>query len=361
MGQQDDQARQIERLEQALARARSEVWELRESEAVRRAVDAETLYQLIATQFPGGVFLFDHDRTYLAAAGRELVEAGWDADALIGTTPVQSLGVDAGSTIEGLIDDALRDGRVVRDLDVGERMFETTFVRVDGNLSSPKVLAISVDVTDRRAVEAQRARELAHKEALLREVHHRVKNNLQSVQSLLSLASRRVRDPDTREVMQDLGARVRSMATVHELLYDADEQSIVRLDQVVAALMGHLERSLPALGAAEVVVELEPVEWETAGTLEIGLILTELVSNAARHALAMDGGTLWVTLVATPEGMRLTVADDGPGLVEHSTDGEGRRPMGLWLVRTLAARLGSRLEHQDADGTRWTLAVRRRS
>ena len=207
--------------------------------------------------------------------------------------------------------------------------------------------------------ERRRASELAHKEALLREVHHRVKNNLQSVQSLLSLASRRVRDPDTREVMQDLGARVRSMATVHELLYDADDQSVVRLDQVAEALLGHLERSLPALGAASLELDLQPVEWEAVSTLEIGLILTELVSNSARHALALRGGNLSVTLRPTEGGMVLVVADDGPGIVEDSTDGQGRRPMGLYLVRTLAARLRADLEYQDHDGARWTLAVRR--
>ena len=226
---------------------------------------------------------------------------------------------------------------------------------------SSLVLAYSL-VRERRLGEEKLRQALAEKEVLLKEVYHRVKNNLQVVSSLLSLQSRRVLDPGARQLLDDGANRVKSMALVHEQLYRAGNLSSIDLPEYLKQLtdnLGNLNRPLSLRVLLKLEVDALTVGVESA--IPLGLVVNELVSNAYRHAYPADapGGEIVVRLARSQDGqLCLAVRDDGCGLpAGFELDKVGS--MGMRLVETLAQQLGGSLSWDTDDrGTRFVLRFR---
>jgi two-component sensor histidine kinase len=208
-----------------------------------------------------------------------------------------------------------------------------------------------------RRVEAALRASLAEKIALLKEVHHRVKNNLQIVSSLLSLQSSRVRNPLALGALQDTQNRVHSMALIHETLYRSENLAQVNFPAYIENLCAHL---LGAFGVDPGRIELvthvarEGLELEEA--VPCGLIINELVSNAFKHAFpAGRAGRVTVELQTEPGGLcALRVADNGIGL-PAGLDLRHTDTLGLQLVSNLADQLGGALEVERTSGTAFRL------
>lgn len=197
---------------------------------------------------------------------------------------------------------------------------------------------------------------LDQRELLLKEIHHRIKNNLQVVSSLISLqAGQAVRDED-REGLEKLGARVDSISLVHKHLYRTENLSDISLDRYLGELVEHLRNLFgPSRPEVEVLFESEPVHSDVKRAIPCGLIATELVQNAYTHAFAPDaGGRLEISLKANKGGFVLSVADDGPGL-DASSDAE--QGLGLTLIESLAEQIGADLVIHADNGTRAVLSV----
>jgi PAS domain S-box-containing protein len=218
------------------------------------------------------------------------------------------------------------------------------------------IVGLRNDRARRRAEEANREA-LAEKEALLKEIHHRVKNNLQVISSLLNLQAERLTDPAARAVFVESQARVRAMALVHETLYGSGTLARIDLPRYVESLCGHLLRTFG--GAARVAVErrvaVESLDLDRA--LPVGLVVNELVSNALKYAFPGGrGGRVSVSLDARPgAGYTLVVADDGVGLPDH-VDLAGRRSLGLHLVGLLARQLRGTVEVTRSPGTTFAIS-----
>jgi len=199
---------------------------------------------------------------------------------------------------------------------------------VGGSPERHGALVLVRDVTDLRS----RDRDLITKDATIREIHHRVKNNLQTVAALLRIQARRMTVPEARAALDEATRRVGSIALVHETLSHSLEES-VEFDEVAAGLSAALADVFSAEGAVEVVQEgsfgTMPAEAATA----LAMVLTELLQNAAEHAYG--GGAGRVVVQAAREGQRLTVSvvDDGAGL--PAGVGDGGTSLGLSIVRTL--------------------------
>ncbi|HEX3388470.1 MAG TPA: histidine kinase N-terminal domain-containing protein, partial [Streptosporangiaceae bacterium] len=209
------------------------------------------------------------------------------------------------------------------------------------------------DVTELR----HRERELMTKDATIREIHHRVKNNLQTVAALLRLQSRRLDEPKARAALDEAVRRVGSIATVHETLSHAPEE-IVNFDDVaerVAAMAGEVS-------AAE--ARVKPVLLGRFGLLPsavatpLALVLAELLQNALQHGLAQIGlgpapgpeGLLEVSVDRSQERLTVIVQDNGVGLPEEF-DLDSATSLGLQIVRTLVvSELGGRLEIKPRAG-----------
>ena len=201
----------------------------------------------------------------------------------------------------------------------------------------------------RHRADEQVRESLGEKESLLQEIHHRVKNNLQIVSSLLNLQARAVPDGSARRVLEDSRNRVRSMALVHQILYSSQQVGRVDPPGYLRQLVDSLMRvyGMPDY-RVRARVRCEGVELSLEEAIPCGLIVNELVSNALKHAFPHGrGGDILVALDAGADGRRLTVADTGVGWPDGA-DGAAIDSMGLDLVETMVQQLRGRLERQVA-------------
>ncbi len=209
------------------------------------------------------------------------------------------------------------------------------------------------DVTERKAAEERIQASLREKEVLLKEIHHRVKNNLQVVSSLLGLQSRVIADPATRRMFQESQNRIHSMALLHERLYQSENLSEIDYGQYVRELTAHLFRTY---GVSASRVELKILFDQTRMGLDAavpcGLVLNELVSNCLKHAFP-DGrqGEIRIELRKADGRIdRLVVADNGVGLPQDISLWNSKS-LGLRLVKILANNMGASVEVETRPGT----------
>ena len=213
------------------------------------------------------------------------------------------------------------------------------------------VLVLSSDVTELR----RRDRMLLLKDATIREIHHRVKNNLQTVASLLRLQARRMDSPEVRDALEESERRIRSIALVHETLASLERGDVVDFDQVAEGLVGMVRDGLVG---PEVDVSLEGSCGEVVSDVAtpLAVAVTELLQNAVDHAFGDRGGSMGVVLGREDGALRLEVWDRGRGLPEGFS--LERAGLGLQIVRALVeSELGGRLVLDADGGTRARVTV----
>jgi PAS domain S-box-containing protein len=217
------------------------------------------------------------------------------------------------------------------------------------------------DITERKREEAKLKSSLREKEILLKEIHHRVKNNLQIISSLLNLQSTHIRDPRALEVFKEGQGRVRSMALIHEKLYQSDDLARVDFYEYISNLAAYLFRSYEVnSGAVRLNVESEDVMLGVDTAIPCGLIINELVSNSLKHAFpGGGGGSINIRLrPADSERLTLAVSDDGIGL-PPGFDVRNTPSLGLQLVNTLARQIGGEVEVTDGAGAEFKITFRK--
>jgi two-component sensor histidine kinase len=209
------------------------------------------------------------------------------------------------------------------------------------------------EVTERARVEEQIKASLKEKEALLQEIHHRVKNNLQVISSLLHLQSSQTADKQILGILRESESRVRSMALVHEALYRSPDLARVDFAEYIDHLTTDLFRSY-GVNAQDITlkIDVQDVALDIDTAIPCGLIINELVSNALKHAFP-DGRKGEVRVDFQADGgdrLVLAVSDDGVGLLED-TDLQLTGTLGLQLVSTLTRQLGGDVELDGSSGT----------
>lgn len=209
------------------------------------------------------------------------------------------------------------------------------------------------DVTQRRAADEKIRASLREKEVLLQEIHHRVKNNLQVVSSLLSLQSRGVLDEETRQQFKESQNRVHSMALIHEQLYQSPSLSQIDYPQYIRQLGAHLFRSYRVSSSRiELQTHIDDLQLSVDVAVPCGLIINELVSNSLKYGFPNGrGGVIRIELRRRPDGQSiLTVADNGVGLPEE-VGFWNTQTLGLRLVGTLVKQLEGKVEVDRSEGT----------
>jgi len=209
----------------------------------------------------------------------------------------------------------------------------------------------------RKKVEAQIKAQLQEKDVLLKEVHHRVKNNMQVISSLLNLQSRRVKDPAVFEMFKESQRRIRSMALIHERLYQSSDLSRIEFSQYLRNLTTHLFHSYQVdASRVQLKLEAEEVQLNINTAIPCGLIVNELVSNALKHGFPEGRkGELEIGLSAVPEdGYVLKIKDDGVGFPE-GLDFRKTETLGMQIINTLVEQIGGRLELSREKGTAFRL------
>ena len=206
-------------------------------------------------------------------------------------------------------------------------------------------IAIKIDVTEKTRSRINLEASLREKEVLLKEIHHRVNNNMQIVTSLLRLSSESIRDTVLQPVLEEVNRRISAMSIVHELFYDAGD--ISRID--LSAYLDHLvidllEKYKVEPYEIETVQRTESVMLDLEASIPAALILSELVSNAIKAIMAggreeSPKGHLTILVMKTaPDSVKIEIADDGPGLPKN-IDPATAQSLGLALVRILSEQL----------------------
>lgn len=219
------------------------------------------------------------------------------------------------------------------------------------------VASARVDLTPMKLAEESLKTALAEKEVLLKEIHHRVKNNMQVISSLVALQAKHSPDVSIRAVLREITHRVRSMSIVHEKLYQSADLARVDLSQYVRTLLKYLWRAYETESARiQLILDLEPVALAVDAAVPFGLILNELVTNALKHAFRDGGqGEVSVSLRSNIHGrVRLSVRDNGEGMPE-GYDWREAQSLGLRLVQMLARQLRASIEVSRCAGTGFTV------
>ncbi len=265
-------------------------------------------------------------------------------------------------------------GETMREAErTGGLIFETLHQRKDGTVFpievSLRILnidgvryhqAIIRDTSERKKTEERIMDALREKDVLLREIHHRVKNNMQVISSLLSLQSQRFPDPAVLEAFRESQDRIRSMALVHEKLYQTRDLSRIDFSDYIKSLTAFLFRTYRTDETRiSLKLDLEKAFLDINAAIPCGLILNELVLNALKHAFPEERkGTITVSLHESEGGtIRLTVRDDGVGFPEGVDIGH-TDTLGLQIISLLTEQLDGRIEVRRDGGTAFSLSFK---
>ena len=307
----------------------------------------------------GAVVMFDTDHKITFANDKVLSITERNRDEIIGADYRETYGeggladcfeeiqqrLDAGEIWRGDLKGISKSGAVF-----WKNVTMVPFPGVDG--SPERFVSIGHDITDRIEAKEAVAASLAEKEILLKEVHHRVKNNMQVISSMLQLQRGYVDDPRFKSIIGDCQNRVMSMAMVHEKLYQSPNLASVDFGQHVQDLARMLIRSIGGRArAVELILETESHVLDIDTAIPVGLILNELVTNAVKHG--KNGkriSKVWVRFRAEIGGLLLSVQDNGPGL-PVDFDLKQAKTLGLRMINILSAQIRGRTYFQNDNGT----------
>jgi two-component sensor histidine kinase len=196
---------------------------------------------------------------------------------------------------------------------------------------------------------------LAEKETLLREIHHRVKNNMQIISSLLSMETQYVKEEETVNVLKESQNRIRSMAMVHEKLYQSQDLTNINIRDYILSLVSdlfysyHIQKDQITL-----VTDVDDIKLNLETAMPCGLIICELVSNSLKYAFPeKQKGKVEIILKLIGETMHLTISDNGIGL--PSKDYLNEETLGLQLVQNLTNQLDGTIKLDLKQGTRFEI------
>ncbi|MBX2874245.1 MAG: tetratricopeptide repeat protein [Saprospiraceae bacterium] len=201
-------------------------------------------------------------------------------------------------------------------------------------------------------------RTLEDRETLLKEIHHRVKNNLQVISSLLSLQSRSIEDPVALGAIEEGKNRVKAMALIHQNLYQDENLIGVHLPDYIDKLANNLVHSYRVdQKQIQIVQEIAPISMDADTLIPIALILNELISNSLKYAFQeKDSGQIDVQIAQIEEGLKITVSDNGQGLPPNFQP-EQSNSLGFKLIRSFANKMKAKLDVLSQEGTQVSLLL----
>lgn len=248
---------------------------------------------------------------------------------------------------------ATRDGRKVP-LSVSVAALRNITGQMNG------LVCVARDITAKKQAEEKIHASLVEKEVLLKEIHHRVKNNLQIISSLLSMQARKITDKKSHAIFVDSQNRVKSMALIHESLYQSSDLSQIDVDEYLRKLASHILRSYNLNSdRIRLIFSNSSLQISVEAAVPCGLIINELVSNALKYAFPDErSGEIAIALEATPQNFTLRCADNGVGL-SPEFDIRQTDSLGLKIVRNLTDQLNGDLVIHTEHGTTFEITFPR--
>ncbi|MGB8891197.1 MAG: PAS domain S-box protein, partial [Methanoregula sp.] len=217
-------------------------------------------------------------------------------------------------------------------------------------------VGIHLDITDRRQYENQLETSVREKEVIIKEVHHRVKNNMQVISGFLQLQTNYIKDPESAEKLEECQRRVRSMALVHEKLYQSKHLGFINVAEYIKSLTSELQESYVVQTEVKFEVDVENININLDTAIPCGLIINELLTNSLKYAFkGRSSGTLGISLHLSPDHrFTLKVSDNGTGLPKNF-DLKSTATLGMQLVQVLVRQLGGEITITSQQGTTFTI------
>jgi len=331
--------------------------------------ESEARYRMLFDNIHDGVVLhlFEEDGRpgpFIEVNARFCQMTGYSRRELLTMTPLDLAGADQMENVESV--------RV--NLSKGRSAFFERSIITKGGQSVPcelnahslllgdkqVILSVVRDITDRREAQDRIRDSLVEKETLLREIHHRVKNNLQVISGLLNLQSHYIDDEGVRSIYKESQNRIKTMALIHEELYQREDLARINLADYIGGLARNLMASYSIVnGRIGLEMDLADVEISIDTAIPCGLIVNEIVSNSLAHAFPEEKrGHIRIEFCLLQSGeYELTISDDGQGLPDD-LDLTETGTLGLRLVSILAEQLGAQLQMTGDGGTTFKLVFR---
>lgn len=313
-----------------------------------------------------------------AIIGRNLdgIITSWNrgAERIFGYTEEEALGTSMSEMIPTGYEEELPE--LIDEIDEGNKVknYETKRLRKDGEIIDISLTissirdangnimgssSISQDITQKKKMEKQLKQSLKDKDMLIGEIHHRVKNNLMIITSLLSLQSSYIDDQESRTLFEESENRTRSMALIHEKLYQSGEAKRIDFEDYIRSLGNELYRTYAVNPNINMEIDLQEgliLDVDTA--IPLGLIFNELFTNTLKHAFPNNKkGTILVSFHKFDGNYQLIVEDDGVGLPEEFKLEESDS-FGLRLVDALTQQIDAKVDLDTSHGTKFVITFK---
>lgn len=244
----------------------------------------------------------------------------------------------------------------------GERVIREVVLNpiVNEDKTITELSGIAHEITDKKIAEEGLKESLKEKEVLLKEVHHRVKNNLQVISSILNLQSSYAKDKNILNILRESQNRIKSMAFIHESLYQTTDFTKINFSQYITSLSKNLVHSYRVFdNLVDLKLSLDNVSLDLDLSIPCGLIINELVSNSLKYAFSEnDNGVIKIKLFEKNKTVNLIVEDNGLGLPK-SIDYKDTDSLGLQLVMTLVEQIGGEIRLENTKGAKYTIIFKK--
>ena len=226
------------------------------------------------------------------------------------------------------------------------------------------LLGVSEDITERKKTELKIIKSLLEKEILLKEVHHRVKNNLQIMLSILNLQYSGLKDAKTKEIIRDVISRIKAMSFIHEILYKTNDFSKINFSEYIQVITNNLIYSYSNNEKIKLKLKLGLVSMDLDSAIPCGLLINEIITNSLKYAFNYTAEDILkkktllisISLIESSEHIKLIIADNGIGFPSH-IDYRNTASLGMQLVMDLTKQLGGTIVLDNSDGAKFTIII----
>ena len=339
----------------------------REVEADRVRRESERRYQLITNSISDGVVVLDRESRVVYVSPRWLAISEYSEEEAIGR-PFPEVGGIPEEYVPVMLErfERAAEGETISLYDMAIQTKSGRRIPIEVNMSDYRDMEGRVigrigvfrDISERKRADEVLKSALREKEVLLREIHHRVKNNMQVISSLINLQAARLEDPRAREMLRESQRRIRTMALIHEKLYQSTDLNRINFSEYVRSLCVHLFHGFQVDPTKiRLNLDLEDISLDVSSSIPCGLIVNELVSNSLKHAFP-DGreGEIAVHFHRTDgEGLELRVSDDGVGF-PPDLDFRNTGTLGMQIVTMLAEQIDGTISREGGRGTSFRIS-----
>lgn len=329
---------------------------------------SELKYRSLTENTPDIVFAADMNGT-ITYASPKVNEYGFLVEEIVGRTLFSFIHADDRDRVQDEFSRQITEGarfdstfRMADKFEIIHYFEERSNLVLDEFGNPMGIDGLLRDVTDRKNAEDEVQRSLQEKQVLLKEIHHRVKNNLQVVWGLIDLQVQTLKDQNIINILRDSQNRIRAMALIHETLYRSDDLSHIRISQYIEKLMTNLFSTYSVSSSRiRVVTDVEDILLDVESSIPCGLIINELVSNSFKHAFPNDrNGEIRIAFHLADSRYTLSFVDTGVGIPKE-IDYLNTDSLGLKLVNLLATdQLDGTIQLTREGGTCFTITFPKR-